>query len=395
MTAAPYVLLSCAMSVDGYIDDTSPDRLRLSDAEDYDRVDALRAESDAILIGAATMRRDNPRLLVNSPDRRATRVARGLPEYPLKVTLTSSGDLDPDLEFWHHGGDKAVYCPDGVVAKVRERLGDLAIAVGTGQTLDLPRVLADLTGRGIGRLMVEGGSSVHTQFLTAGLADELQLAIAPFFVGEPEAPRFVGPGSFANDVQHRMTLAEARTVGDVAVLRYLPRGVRMISSRETPVRMASSRETPSPHDARWLSYAVELSRKCPPSTTAYNVGAVIVDATGVEIANGYSRDTDPRVHAEESALSKLAPGDARLNTATLYSTLEPCTERHSRAHPCAGLIIAAGIRRVVIAWREPSLFVADCQGVERLREAGVAVVEIDELARVAKAVNRHLPGLAT
>jgi riboflavin-specific deaminase-like protein len=221
--AVPYVLLSCAMSVDGYIDDTSADRLLLSNAEDFDRVDALRAGSDAVLIGASALRRDNPRLLVNSAERRAARVARGLPEYPLKVTVTGSGDLDPGLRFWHHGGEKAVYCPDGVAAKVRETLGGLAIVVGTGDRLDLPRMLADLAGRGVGRIMVEGGSTIHTQFLTSGLVDEIQLAIAPFFVGQPDAPRFVGPGAFRNDLHRRMTLVEVRAVGDIALLRYLPK----------------------------------------------------------------------------------------------------------------------------------------------------------------------------
>jgi 5-amino-6-(5-phosphoribosylamino)uracil reductase len=222
--AAPYVLLSCAMSVDGYIDDTTPDRLMLSGAEDFDRVDALRAGSDAILVGASTIRRDNPRLLVNSERRRADRVARGLPPYPLKVTVTASGDLDPGLRFWHQGGEKAVYCPDGTVPQVTEALGRLATVTGTGDALDLPRMLGDLAHRGVGRLMVEGGSTIHTQFLTAGLADELQLAIAPFFVGQPGAPRFAGPGTFANDQHHRMTLAEVSAIGDVAVLRYLPKG---------------------------------------------------------------------------------------------------------------------------------------------------------------------------
>jgi 5-amino-6-(5-phosphoribosylamino)uracil reductase len=221
--AAPYVLLSCAMSADGYIDDTSGDRLLLSNAEDFDRVDAVRAASDAILIGASTLRRDNPRLLVNSEERRAARLAQGLPEYPLKVAVTGTGDLDRGLRFWHHGGEKAVYCPDGVTAKVRDTLGDLATVVGTGHTLDLPRMLADLAGRGVGRLLVEGGCTVNTQFLTAGLVDEIHLAIAPFFVGQPDAPRFVGPGTFTNDLHHRMTLAEVRAIGDVALLRYLPK----------------------------------------------------------------------------------------------------------------------------------------------------------------------------
>jgi 5-amino-6-(5-phosphoribosylamino)uracil reductase len=213
------------MSVDGYIDDTSSERLLLSNAEDFDRVDAVRAECDAILVGASTLRRDNPRLLVNSPERRAARTARGKPPYPMKVTATSSGDLDPGLNFWHHGGAKLVYCPDSVVGTVSERFSGLAAVAGTGpgDRVDLGAALDDLGTRGVHRLMVEGGSTIHTQFLTAGLADEIHLAVAPFFVGQAAAPRFVGPGTFPNDLHHRMTLAEVRAVGDVALLRYLPK----------------------------------------------------------------------------------------------------------------------------------------------------------------------------
>ena len=220
MPARPYVLLSCAMSIDGYIDDTTPDRLLLSNAEDFDRVDAVRARSDAILIGATTVRRDNPRLLVNSAERRAEREARGLPAYPLKVIVTASGDLSPDLKIWHHGGAKLVYCPDSVAFKLREHLGDLAEVVALGPTMEFGTMLDDLGRRGIGYLMVEGGGEIHTQFLTQDLADEIHLAIAPFFVGDPLAPRFVNPGRFPSGPENRMTLTEARAIGDIAFLRY-------------------------------------------------------------------------------------------------------------------------------------------------------------------------------
>jgi riboflavin-specific deaminase-like protein len=222
MATRPYVLLSCAMSVDGFIDDTTSERLLLSNAADFDRVDQARAESDAIMIGATTLRRDNPRLLVNSPQRRAEREARGLPPYPLKVTLTASGDLDPDLKFWHHGGGKLVYAPDAAVGKARARLGELAEVASTGEALDFAVMLDDLGNRGIRRLMVEGGGRVHTQFLAAGLADEIQLAIAPFFVGDAAAPRFVNPAAFPDGPGRRMALAEVRAIGDIALLRYLP-----------------------------------------------------------------------------------------------------------------------------------------------------------------------------
>src|SRR5918999_2810190 len=144
MTARPYVLLSVATSADGYIDDTGPRRLVLSNEADLDRLDQARAECDAILIGATTLRRDNPRLVVKSAERRAGRVAGGLPPFPLKVTITGSGDLDPGLRFWHHGGDKLVYCPDAMVHKLRERLGDRAEIAGLGAGLDVAAVLGDL-----------------------------------------------------------------------------------------------------------------------------------------------------------------------------------------------------------------------------------------------------------
>ena len=143
-------------------------------------------------------------------------------------------------------------------------------------------------------------------------------------------------------------------------------------------------------DERWMRLAVELAWQCPPSRTAYSVGAVIAGADGTELSRGFSRENDPLVHAEESALGKLAPGEPRLAGATIYSTLEPCSQRNSRPRTCTQLIIASGIRRVVIAWREPSLFVADCQGYELLERAGLDVIELPAFAGQAAAPNRHL-----
>ena len=147
---------------------------------------------------------------------------------------------------------------------------------------------------------------------------------------------------------------------------------------------------PGHDDERWMSAAVELAWRCPPSDSAYSVGAVIVSADGALLSGGYSRESDPRVHAEESALAKLAADDPRLAGATIYSTLEPCSARKSRPRTCTQLIIASGIRRVVIAWREPGLFVADCQGYELLRQAGLEVSEMPAFTERAKAPNRHL-----
>ena len=142
-------------------------------------------------------------------------------------------------------------------------------------------------------------------------------------------------------------------------------------------------------DRGWLREAIALSRLCPPSATAFAVGAVVVAGDGSVLATGYSREGSSHDHAEEAALAKLDPADPRLAGATLYSSLEPCQFRASRPRPCAELIIEAGLRRVVIAWLEPPVF-APGGGAALLRAAGITVVEVPGLAAQARAVNAGL-----
>jgi 5-amino-6-(5-phosphoribosylamino)uracil reductase len=217
----PYTVLSCGVSLDGYLDSASHIRLLLSNEADLDRVDSVRASCDAILVGASTVRNDNPRLLVQSQARRDARVRRGLPPSPAKVTVTRTGKLDPCANFFTLGeAEKVVYCETPVVDEARGQLGDVATIVDGGVAMDVGWISEDLFTRGVRRLMVEGGGTMHTQFLTEDLADELHLVIAPFFVGDSRSQRFVGDGDFPWNLHRRATLAEARPIGDVVLLRY-------------------------------------------------------------------------------------------------------------------------------------------------------------------------------
>jgi riboflavin-specific deaminase-like protein len=220
----PYVVLSCAMSADGYIDDATDERLLLSNAADFERVDRERAKSDAILVGANTIRRDNPRLLVRSQELRTSRVNAGLPSSPAKVTLTTTGSLDPASKFFTEGGRdvaRLVYHPSGITLP---DLQDLAsVETVALDSLSLAAVLANLRERGIGRVLAEGGTSIHTQMLAEDLADELHLVVAPFFVGDGSAARFVGEAAFPFDGRRRMVLDGVTQIGDVALLRYIMR----------------------------------------------------------------------------------------------------------------------------------------------------------------------------
>jgi 5-amino-6-(5-phosphoribosylamino)uracil reductase len=368
-------------------------------------VDEVRAGCDAILVGAQTVRKDNPRLLIRDPRRSARRAARGLPEHPARVTLTATGDLDPRARFFAPGALRLVYCATPAIGPARARLGqgeDSAVLIDAGDPLSLDLVLIDLAERGVLRLMVEGGARVLGDFLARGLADELNLAVAPFFVADPAAPRLTlprpslpqltlpqpslphrGPAPPDLDIiaspNNPMTLADVRRVDEIVLLRYLL--------------------GPGGADQRFLSWAVELSRLCPPSGSAFSVGAVIVGEDGEVLATGFSREQEDHDHAEEVALRKLCrspgsslgPSDPRLRHATIYSSLVPCGARASRPVTCVQHIVAAGIPRVVFAWREPRLF-TDGEGAEQLRAAGVAVTELPGLAGRARAVNAHLVG---
>lgn len=221
MVDRPYTILSCGVSLDGYLDAATEERLVLSNDADLQRVDRVRAECDAIMVGAATVRHDNPRLLVRDAALREQRRGRGLCESPVKVTVTEGAQLDPCSNFFALGSsEKLVYCAGRSVEVARRRLGSVATVVRGGDPVDLRRLVEDLAERGVRRLMVEGGGRVHTQFLTADLADELHLVVAPFFVGDPRAHRFVGAGAFPWNPDRRACLLETRQIGDVVLLRY-------------------------------------------------------------------------------------------------------------------------------------------------------------------------------
>ena len=222
MTDRPYVVLSCAASLDGCLDDAAPERLRLSSPEDFDEIDELRSTCDAILVGATTVRRDRPRLLLRSEERRQARRRQGKPEHPAKVVVTRGYDLDPEAPiFADDGARKLVYGPGDGAAAARSLLGSRAEVVAPVGGVELSWLLADLRERGVERLLVEGGATVLAWFIGAGAFDRFRLAIAPIFVGDPAAPRLHAPPT-----SERYRLVADRHLGDTVILELEPSSAR-------------------------------------------------------------------------------------------------------------------------------------------------------------------------
>ncbi|QSB05837.1 RibD family protein [Natronoglycomyces albus] len=216
----PHVLISAAVSLDGYLDDDSTERLLLSNQADFDRVDHLRSTVDAILVGAGTIRADNPTLEVRSQERRRDRKSAGKGPTPTKVTITSTGNLDPQAKFFTGRAEKLVYTTDSALASTRDRLAEVATVVPTGPSIDLGYILADMRSRNYEQLMVEGGATVLSQFMSQGLVDQLHLAIAPFILGGPERTRFIQPGTYPFGPRNPLRLRNVEQLGEMAVLHY-------------------------------------------------------------------------------------------------------------------------------------------------------------------------------
>lgn len=230
MPPRPHVLVNMAMSADGKTDSFERRGARISSPADIERVDRLRAASDAVMVGGRTLLAEDPRLTVRSPGLVAGRRARGEPDQPAKAAVAAeipdAGWLAraPTSRFLHEGGGRvAVFTTARTTAIVRDRLrheGAEVVEVGD-ETVDLPAALAWLGRAGVRRLMVEGGGTLVAALLAGGLVDELQLFVAPLLLGGAGAPSPVdGPGFPAAAALH-IRLASVERIEQGIVLRYV------------------------------------------------------------------------------------------------------------------------------------------------------------------------------
>lgn len=219
----PFVYMNMAMTVDGKI--TSARREYANFTSDLDRtfMDRLRAEADAVLIGAGTLRSDDPPLHVRNPEMREYRRSLGKPDHLPRIVVTAGGDLDGSLSFFEYAGGRPplVATVESLDRDRLERLEAHAEVVQVGTTsVDLTKLLALLKSRGIHRLLVEGGGEMNWELLHAGLVDEIYVTVAPVLLGGRDAPTLLEGDGWPMDLHRRLNLLEMRREGDEIYCRY-------------------------------------------------------------------------------------------------------------------------------------------------------------------------------
>jgi len=217
----PFVFINCAMSLDGKISTIERKQVRISSDEDLRRVDELRAESDAILVGMNTIAIDDPKLTIKSERLKRERLKRGLPENPIKIAIGNVNRMKLNSDFLNYGNNKLIFTTEnsdpGKIGKLRKK-ADVCI-LGKNR-VDLNKMLRILADMGVKKLMIEGGATVNFEFLKEGLVDKIYVAVAPRIFGGINAPTLVDGEGFNVDKAVDLKLFGVENLHDSLVLKY-------------------------------------------------------------------------------------------------------------------------------------------------------------------------------
>ncbi|EMA30689.1 2,5-diamino-6-(ribosylamino)-4(3H)-pyrimidinone 5'-phosphate reductase [Haloarcula japonica] len=216
-----HVVVNAAMSADGKLSSRRREQIAISGPDDFDRVDQLRADSDAVMVGVGTILADDPSLTVDDADRRAARADRGDPENPARVIADSRIRTPPDATVLDGRAQTYLLVSEAAPPDFIEEMEDAgAYVIAAGQDrVDLTTTLAKLEGDGIDQLMVEGGGELIFGLLEEALVDELFVYIGPKVIGGRDAPTLADGDGFIEDFPEP-ELAGVERVDDGVVLHW-------------------------------------------------------------------------------------------------------------------------------------------------------------------------------
>jgi 2,5-diamino-6-(ribosylamino)-4(3H)-pyrimidinone 5'-phosphate reductase len=219
----PHVVVNIAMSADGKISTRERRQVKISGTDDFRRVDALKAASDAVMVGIGTVIADDPSLTVKSDDLKRKRTEQGKDEHPLRVVVDSSARIPHDASVLQKGEGMRVVAVSQQADPIRvARLKKLAKVVVAGKDeVDLGLVLEELAKMGVRQLMVEGGGTLIAGLFAQGLVDELYTFVGNVIIGGKDAPTPADGSGFIRESDFpRLTLCDVCQMGDGVLLHW-------------------------------------------------------------------------------------------------------------------------------------------------------------------------------
>jgi len=219
----PYVVVNVAMSADGKLSTRERRQVKISGSQDFNRVDRLKAGSDAVMVGIGTVLADDPSLTVKGEECRRHRLDRGADEHPIRIVVDSRARIPLKASILHKGsGRRIVAVSEKADKKKIAALQELATVIVAGKKeVDLATLMDELGEMGIQRLMVEGGGQLIAGLIRAGLVDEIYTFIGNIIIGGRDAPTLAdGEGCIREEEFPRLTLIETRRIESGILLHW-------------------------------------------------------------------------------------------------------------------------------------------------------------------------------
>ncbi len=217
----PYVFINIATTADGKIDTFERKGAAISSRQDKDRVDELRAESDAVLVGGKTLLGELPKLTVKSEALREARIKRGMTANPIKVGVVTNADIPLESDFIKAGTARVVIFTTAQTSRSQLealRMNGVEIFVHDTARVDLQNMMNTLAELGVKRLMVEGGGTINFELLRQRLVDEIMIYIAPMIFGGDSAPTLAAGLGVARSEAIALKLNAVETHDDGGIL---------------------------------------------------------------------------------------------------------------------------------------------------------------------------------
>ena len=220
----PCIVVNVAMSADGKLSTRERRQVKISGKEDFVRVDQLKADSDAVMVGIGTVLADDPSLTVKDEGLKAQRRNRGLDEHPVRVVIDSAARIPLTASVLTKGSGRRVVAVSSRAKKKKiAQLREIATVIVAGEDrVDVTKVMDELGSMGIQRLMVEGGGTLIGALFRARLVDECYSFVGNIIIGGKDAPTLAdGIGCVKESEFTRLALVEAQRIEDGILLHWV------------------------------------------------------------------------------------------------------------------------------------------------------------------------------